>query len=81
MSWGEFCTLLSGLMPETPLGQIISIRSETDKDILQTFTPAQNKIRNEWKSRQARQLTSNPGDAAKMVRQFQEACKQAFKGR
>lgn len=30
MSWGEFCSLLSGLMPDTPLGQIVGIRSEKD---------------------------------------------------
>ena len=30
MTWSEFATLLSGLMPDTPLGQIISIRAEKD---------------------------------------------------
>ena len=35
MEWREFVTLLSGIMPETPLGQIIKIRSEDDEDMLQ----------------------------------------------
>lgn len=41
MSWGEFSTLLAGIMPETPLGQIVSIRSEDDKETLKHFTPEQ----------------------------------------
>ncbi|MDF2804101.1 MAG: bacteriophage Gp15 family protein [Anaerocolumna sp.] len=52
MSWDEFCTLLAGIMPKTPLGQIVSIRSEEDSDILKNFTPEQNKIRDEWRKRQ-----------------------------
>lgn len=53
MTWDEFCTLLSGLKPDTPLGNIVSIRSETNRDILKHFTPQQKKIRNEWKKRNA----------------------------
>lgn len=52
MDWKEFTTLLSGIMPETPLGKIISIRSESDGDILERFTPEQHRIRNEWNNRQ-----------------------------
>lgn len=52
MEWREFVTLLSGIMPETPLGQIIKIRSEDDEDILQHFSSEQNRIRNEWHNRQ-----------------------------
>ena len=51
MSWQEFCTLLSGIMPKTPLGQIVSIRSEEDKDILKHFTREQLNIRSDWRNR------------------------------
>ena len=51
MSWNEFCALLSGIMPKTPLGQIVSIRAEEDKDILKNFTDDQHRIRNEWRNR------------------------------
>lgn len=78
MSWGEFCTLLAGLGPDTPLGRIVSIRSEDDKNMLKHFTPDQHRIRNEWRSRRAREMVNNPAKAAEMVRQFQEACKAAF---
>ena len=54
MSWDEFCTLLSGLKPDTPLGNIVSIRSENDKNILKHFTPQQKKIRADWQRRKAK---------------------------
>lgn len=56
MSWSEFLVLLQGLMPETPLGNIVSIRSETDKDIIKHFTPEQKQIRQEWRSRRNQQV-------------------------
>lgn len=58
MSWDEFCTLLSGLRHDTPLGNIVSIRSETDKDIIKHFTPQQKKIRSDWLSRKANNMTN-----------------------
>ena len=45
--------LVSGLLSDTPLGNIIQIRSENDKDALKNFTPEMHKIRNEWRNRQA----------------------------
>ncbi len=48
MLWDEFSTLLAGLNGETPLGHIVSIRSEKNKDRLKQFTPAERKIRNDW---------------------------------
>jgi Tfp pilus assembly protein PilO len=57
MSWSEFTTLLKGIMPETPLGQIVSIRSEENKDMLQNFTQEQHKIRNEWREKQLEDMT------------------------
>ena len=78
MSWGEFSTLLAGIMPETPLGQIVSIRSEDDKETLKHFTQDQHRIRNEWRSRRVQAAMQDPETAARMVREFQDACKQAF---
>lgn len=57
MSWDEFVTLLSGLNGETPLGHIVSIRSEKDKERLKNFTPEERKIRNEWASRHRKVIT------------------------
>ena len=56
MPWTEFCTLLSGLMPETPLGQIVSIRSEKDPKIIKGFTKEQKRIRNDWQKRKMKKI-------------------------
>ena len=53
ISWSEVRMLISGLLPDTPLGKIIQIRSETDKEQLKHFTPEMNKIRREWQNRLA----------------------------
>ena len=58
MSWDEFCTLLSGLRYDTPLGNIVSIRSETDKEIIKNFTPQQKRIRSEWAKRSVKHVTN-----------------------
>lgn len=60
MSWTEFCTLVSGIMPDTPLGQIVTIRAEKDQKTIKNFTPDQKRIHNEWKNRQAQHKLKNP---------------------
>lgn len=52
LQFDEFLNLTSCLMPDTPLGQIVAIRSETDMDIISNFTDAQREIRNSWLNRE-----------------------------
>ena len=56
MSWDEFRDLLVGISPETPLGRIVSIRAEENKDVLKHFTKEQKQIRNEWRTRNAKRI-------------------------
>lgn len=70
MPWSEFCDLLSGLGPETPLGRIVSIRAEEDKEMLRLFTPEQKRIRSQWRTRQARNKA--PEDTAAFLAQMQQ---------
>lgn len=51
MTWGEFCTLLSGVSADTPLGNVVQIRSEEDSEKIKNFNPQQRKIRDEWLSK------------------------------
>lgn len=76
MSWDEFCTLLAGIMPKTPLGQIISIRSEDDEEMLKNFTKEQLKIRDEWRSRQLEEMTDEEKEM--QIKELQEILKKAF---
>ena len=54
ITWSEVKMLVSGLLSETPLGRIIQIRSENNKEQLKHFTPEMHKIRNEWRNRMAK---------------------------
>jgi len=59
MSWTEFCTLVSGLMPDTPLGQIVTIRAEKDPKVIKKFTSDQKRIYNDWKNREINNMLKN----------------------
>lgn len=60
MPWSEFSNLVAGLLPETPLGAIVKIRSEDDPDVLKKFNSDQLSIRSKWRERQARQQLNDP---------------------
>lgn len=60
MPWSEFTNLVAGLLPETPLGAIVKIRSEDDPKMLKQFDADQLAIRNKWRERQALQQLDNP---------------------
>lgn len=51
LQFDEFLNLTSCLMPDTPLGQIVAIRSETDAETIRNFTDAQRKIHDDWARR------------------------------
>jgi hypothetical protein len=76
MSWAEFSTLLSGIMPKTPLGQIVSIRSEEDENMLKNFTKDQHQIRNEWRNRQLDDMTKE--EKEDKIKELQEIFAKAF---
>lgn len=80
MAWDEFCTLLAGILPETPLGYIVGIRSENDREKIKAMSPEQKRIRMEWRMRSAKQYEWSPEEAAKAVKQFQRLVQSAFGG-
>lgn len=62
--WGEFVMLLAGIMPDTPLGQIVSIRAETDPEMLKCFNDEQRRIHDEWEASRAEQMNRQDYDRA-----------------
>lgn len=78
MDWKEFATLLSALMPETPLGKIVSVRCEENKDILEHFTPEEHRIRNEWRNRHSLIDEMTEEEMEKAVLGLQETIARAF---
>lgn len=78
MSWDEFCSYLSGIMPDTPLGNIVQIRSEEDKEILKNFTPEQKRIRSEWRNRMAKNMDKKQAEDA--IEMFKNMFRELAKG-
>ena len=78
MSWNEFCNLTSGLMHDTPLGQIVAIRAEKDQNVIKGFTQEQRRIRNDWIIRRNKKLKENPEAYRKYCEELQRALKTAF---
>lgn len=71
MAWDEFKDLLTGISPETPLGRIVSIRAENDREVLKHFTREQHRIRNEWRSKRAREIS--PGNMEDVLNSLKKA--------
>lgn len=80
MPWDEFCSYLTGIMPDTPLGNIIQIRSETDKNVLKNFTKEQKQIRNEWRSRQAKAIDTKAMEYKDIMNSFKDMFKNLAEG-
>ncbi|MGP8315050.1 Gp15 family bacteriophage protein [Enterocloster aldenensis] len=56
VTWDEFKALIAGLSPETALGRVVAIRSETDKDIIKHYTKDQRRIYDDWRGREAKEM-------------------------
>lgn len=56
VTWDEFKALIAGLSPETALGRVVAIRSETDKDIIKHYTKDQRRIYDDWRNREMKEL-------------------------
>lgn len=65
--YSEWLLLVGGLMEDTPLGQIVLIRKEQDRDRIKRFTPYEMRIHNEWRSFRTKKLLANakPEDFSK----------------
>jgi len=45
---GEFLRLLSGIMPDTPLGRLVILRSEKRSEVLKGLSVMERKLRADW---------------------------------
>lgn len=78
MTWDEFKDLLVGISPDTPLGRIVAIRAEENEEVLKHFTKEQHRIRNEWRSRNAKMLSEQ--DMADILNSLKNAFISMSKG-
>ena len=77
MEWGEFSSLLAGLNGDTPLGNVVRIRSEKDPEVLKKFTLTEKKIRSEWLNKSASQVSET--DYKQAMESFKNMFKQMAK--
>ena len=73
MKWGEFSSLLSGLNGDTPLGNIVRIRSEKDPKVIKNFTENEKRIRSKWLNKNAKEISHED------YQQSMESIKNMFK--
>lgn len=73
MPWNEFTDLIAGLRPDTALGRIVQIRTETDKEVLKHYTPEMRKIRSDWQRKAAK------GKTEKETKDFIASMQEVFK--
>ena len=74
MSWAELSSDISGLMGDTPLGNIVQIRSEDDRERSKNFTQDQKNIR--WKYRMKMAQNVNQEEFKKVITDLQKAFKE-----
>lgn len=74
MSWAELSSDISGLMGDTPLGNIVQIRSEDDRERLKSFTQDQKNIR--WKYRMKMAQNVDKEEFKKVITDLQKAFKE-----
>ncbi len=60
ISVSEYRKLLVGMMGDTPLGEAVRIRSETDRETINRMTAQEKKIRADWQRFRAQKPKSVP---------------------
>lgn len=60
LSYQEWSKLVSGLMDNTPLGRVVTVRGEQDPKVIAQMSPWQRNIRYEWQSFMASKAAEKP---------------------
>lgn len=80
MPWREFTTLLTGLMGDTPLGQIINIRAEKDITVIKKYNASQKRIYNDWRNKIAKAKLVAEKDLEKDMKILEATMERMFGG-
>lgn len=78
LHYSDWYRLVAGLMHDTPLGQVVRIRSEDDKDIIKNFGPYENRIRSEWAEFRSTHVTEE--DKMEVANYFNNLFRNMFGG-
>ncbi|MBR1724046.1 MAG: hypothetical protein IJ723_03385 [Ruminococcus sp.] len=80
LSYSDWSQLLSGLMHDTPLGRVVTIRAETDRKVIERYGTFEKRIRSEWRQFRASQLEHEytETDRLEVARKFEEMFAKMF---
>lgn len=67
LHYSDWYQLVAGLMPDTPLGRVVSIRSETDDEIIKSFGEFEKRVRLKWNAFRSSKLQIETTDEDKLV--------------
>lgn len=69
LRYTDWAKMVGGLMDDTPLGRVVAIRAETDREVIRRMTADQRKIRSEWAAYRASVTAQN--DQRQQMKQLQ----------
>ena len=69
--------MIAGIDPETPLGRIVAIRAETDKNVIKNFNRDQKRIYDAWRNRKAETMRPETYDheMKELEKMFADLCR------
>lgn len=76
ITYAEWARLVSGLMPETPLGKVVQIRMEKDPKIISKYGEYERRVRADWNKFKYSQQTAE--QSSQSVEQLQSMLKNLF---
>ena len=76
ITYAEWARLVSGLMPNTPLGRVVQIRMETDQKVISKYGEYERKVRADWNKFKCSQQTQE--QSTKSVEELQMMLKNLF---
>lgn len=60
LPYPDWAKLVGGLMDDTPLGRVVTVRAEQDPKIVAQMNPWQRNIRTEWRAFQTHRAAEKP---------------------
>lgn len=79
MSYSDWTSLVSGIMEDTPLGQIVLIRKEDDRERIKNFSPYERRVYNEWRDYRANKKREDTRSVMSTINGFEEMFRNMFK--
>lgn len=67
LSYSDWSQLVAGLMHDTPLGRIVSIRAEKDKKTIDRFGSYEKRVRSEWQNFRSQKMKQEYTEADKLA--------------